>query len=207
MELMDDLLGDVLGGAHFRVQQDVSLAVKGVAVGEEFADFGQWIGVVEQGAMGLVFYAVPDFFWRGPEIDGEGMGFDAGEIFRVGGEAATGGYDGLFAGGQFGNDFFLEGAEGRFTIFGKNFTNGFAGAGFDDLISVEEGEVQLGGDELADRRFAGPHETDERDVVNLPHPNELTDLCVVGTQFLKNPHPSLSHPMGEGELFTIWELN
>jgi hypothetical protein len=77
----------------------------------------------------------------------------------------------------------------------ENFADRFARASFDDMIGIEKREVQLRGDDLSDRRFAGPHKTDERNILNLAcgaHGIELADLAVIGTQFLncrREPRP------------------
>src|SRR5262249_12518850 len=67
----------------------------------------------------------------------------------------------------------------RFAVPGKNFADTLAGARLNDVIGVEEGEMQLLGDQLAHGGFAGSHEADERNVLNVTlgaHPIELPDL-------------------------------
>jgi hypothetical protein len=182
--LMNHLLRDVFERAHFRVQQDVRLSIKGFALGKKRTDFGEWIRMAEQGTMSLAAHPFPNFFRRCPEANDERMAFEAGEIVRIRGQSAAAGNNGFLSGGEFDDDFSFELAKKRFAFLRKNLADGFAGARFDDVIGVEESEVQLAGDQLADGGLAGSHETDERNVLNLArgaHRIELADLARDGT--------------------------
>lgn len=137
--------------------------------------------------MGLIAHAFPDFFGGCPEANDQGVNFKAGEICGVGREAPASRNHSLLAGNQFADDFLLEFAKRRLALLRKNIADGFSRARFDDVISVQKREVQVRGDEVADRRFARTHKADERNIVNLArraHGIELADLIAVGTQFL-----------------------
>ena len=59
---MRDLLRDFADGPDVGVDEDVGLAVKLFAGGQQLADFFLRFRPVEQGTMRLVFHAFPDFF-------------------------------------------------------------------------------------------------------------------------------------------------
>ena len=130
--------------------------------------------------MGLACARVPRFFPETPTGKRPGMCFEAGEIVGIRRQAAAGGNDGFFSRDEFADDFFFRASRNAGSpSLGENFTDGFAGARFDDVIGVEKSEVQLRGDQLADGGFARSHETDERNILNLAHGAhriELTDL-------------------------------
>src|SRR5208282_4258812 len=178
-ELMDDLLRDLADGADIRVNQHVGLPVKLFARGQEVADFFLRIGVVEQGTMRLVFYALPDFFRRSPEADDQRVLFEAGKILRPGRQAAAGGNESAFARGKFPGDLLFERAEGRFAVPGKNIGDGAAGPRLNQFIRVEVIEAQLVRHQPADGRFAGAHESDEREIDDAAvavHGHEFTQI-------------------------------
>ena len=116
------------------------------------------------------------------------MGFQTGQIGVVRCEAAAGGDDGLLPLGEFLHKAAFPFAEGRLAVLRKNVGNGLAGAGFNGVVGVEKGKVERGRQHLADRGFAGAHEADEGDVLNLArviHGIQLNHPRPVGTPFLR----------------------
>jgi len=194
MILVDDLLRDIFQSAHFRVQQDVGLAVKGFALFEQLFNFRQWIRFIQQRAMGLIVDAVPNFFRRSPETNDERMAFEAGEIIGIHRQAAAGRNDGFLSQSKLGDDFPFQLAEGRFAVLGKNLADAFIRPRLDDVIGIQKSKVQLLGDELAHGRFPRSHEANERNVLNVAlgaHPNEVADLGDNRTKKTSNNQ----HPM------------
>src|SRR6185437_5044195 len=84
-------------------------------------------------------------------------------------------------------------AKHRSTDLRKDLNNILSRAQFDDVIRVEEKEMQLPGNQLAHGGFARPHETDERNVMNLArgaHTIGLTDLGRIRTEFFGDEETS-----------------
>ena len=189
-ELVDDLLGDFADGADVRIDEDVSLFIERLTRGQQGADSSRRVRVVEQGPVRLVLDAFPDFFRRRPEADDERVRFQGGQILRIHRQAAAGGDDRARLLGEFLDHRGFHPAEGRFAVRGENVSNRPARARLDEVVGVEVFEMQLLGDEAADRGFAGAHEADERDIGDVAfavHRMELADFAAGRTLQMQGP--------------------
>jgi hypothetical protein len=66
----------------------------------------------------------------------------------------------------------------------ENFRDGCAGAGFDNVVGVEEGEMESGSDVPADGGFTRPHKANQRkiaDVTGSVHKDVLQERGRNGT--------------------------
>ena len=68
--------------------------------------------------------------------------------------------------GQFLHDALFQFAKPRLALLIKDLRNGFSSAGLNHCVRIEKGKVQLFGYKSSDGRFAGAHETAQRDVAN-----------------------------------------
>ena len=78
--------------------------------------------------------------------------------------------------------------EGSFAILCENVRDWFARARDDDIVGVEIGEMKVIGREATDGRFAGTHESDERDIDQISsddHASQLAHPTNNRTQFLQ----------------------
>ena len=166
-ELIHHLLGDFAEGAEFGVYEDVGLAIELFSFGEELADFGEGIRFIQEGAMGLVFNAVQDFFRRSPETHGQRMCFEAGHVLFIEGQAAAGGDDGFVAALEFFDNATFHGAKSGFALVLEDVGDGGAGTGFDDVVGIKEGEVEGGSDLPADGGFTRAHEANQREIADV----------------------------------------
>jgi hypothetical protein len=169
LELEQHLLDDLFERTLIGLDEHVRLAVKGIAPGEQFADFAQWIGGLQQGPMGLRPHPFPDDFGRGPQANNQGMGFKTGQIGRVGNETAAGGNDRLLPLAQIPDHLLFQLAKGVLALLFENFLDGHAALGFDEFVGVNKRELQRLGGEAADGRFAGAHESDQGEILYAAH--------------------------------------
>src|SRR5262245_34784635 len=93
VELMLNLLCDFPQRTALRVDQDIGLAIERFAPRKESFDFSLWIFRVQHWAVRLMADPVPDRFSGSPQTNDERVPFQAGQIFRIDGQAATGGDD------------------------------------------------------------------------------------------------------------------
>ena len=153
---------DGVGGDAFVVgAAEAEAALGEVEVGEVGAGGGGGVG-------GLVGAAGYEGVEVGGEVDDGGVGRlleeeAVAELF--GGSAAEGDDDAALAeeGGEGGG---LEVAEVGFAVFGEDFGDGAAVAGFDLAVEIEEAPAEALGEEGAGGGFAGAHEAGEDDAVN-----------------------------------------
>lgn len=101
--MAEDLAGDFPDGAAFGGDEDVGLPVGGGSGLEESADFVLGVRILKERSVVLVADSLPDGVWGGPEADHEGVGFEAVQVWGVEDEAASGGDDAAFLGGQAGD--------------------------------------------------------------------------------------------------------
>lgn len=107
------------------------------------------------------------------------MGFEAGQIYRIGRQTAAGGDDHPLAGSQFKDKLLFQLAKSRFTVFLKNIRNGPARARLNQFIRVEIIEVQLISHQPSHGGLARAHETNEREideVARVVHGHDLADF-------------------------------
>ena len=87
---------------------------------------------------------VPDPFhnaFRGaPETNNEGMFAQAGQVFGIGDESATGGDDRIFHVLQLRHDIAFLLTKARFAIRSKNVADAFVGHAFDHFVGIDKGE-------------------------------------------------------------------
>jgi hypothetical protein len=169
MELVQHLLGNLLGRTLAGLDENVGLAVKGIAHGKEFANFAQRISGLQQGPVGLLAHPFPDRFGRGPQANDKGMRFQAGQIGRVHNQTAPGGNDQLLPLRQSLDHLLFQLAECGLALLLKDFADGDTALGFDELVRIDKLELQQLGGQAADGRFAGAHETDQGDVLYVAH--------------------------------------
>ena len=113
------------------------------------------------------------------------MGFEAGEIGRIGGQSAAGGDDGLIAGSKFMNELRFKLAKSWLAVLRKDFCDLFSAALLDEGVGIEQFKLELFGDEAAHGGFARAHETDEGDVGDVAgggHAHEVADLGAEGKE-------------------------
>lgn len=185
--LMNDVMDDFLDGTQFCVHQHVGAAVKRLALGQQLTDSGLRFWRLEQRAMTLVAHPLPDCFGRRPETDDQGVGFQADEVFLPRDQAASGRDHRAVEGLESLDHGSFVFPELRFTFLGKDCGNSPASPRFDEFVRVGEPEMQVRSHELADRRLAGSHETDEGQVMDdttIGHGIDLTQNQRTGTQFL-----------------------
>jgi len=188
LELQNDLLRHLAGGTQVGIDEHIGLLVKRRAHRQQVANLLLRIGIVEQGTMRLVPDTFPDFFRRRPQADQQGVRLQLREVGVVRRQPAAGGNNRASPQREFLDDAVSERTEGGLAVVLENFRDAFAGARLDDVVGVEEREVHLRGDQLADGGFAGSHEADERNVLNVArgaHPSEVADLLGNRTQIFR----------------------
>lgn len=139
--------------------------VEGASLFEELGDGFAWVVGMEEGAFPVAGDAVEDGVFRRVEPDGEADFLEEAAIFGAEDDTAAGGDDvaGFF--GEAGEGLGFDIAEVIFTVVGEDVGDGFSGLGDDEVVGIDEGEVEAGGEFLADGGFSGAHEADEGDVV------------------------------------------
>lgn len=167
-ELVEDLLGNFAGRTETRVDHRVRLMISSGTRVEEFADFGQRIGGLQQWAVDLDAHPLPNGLGRRPQTDHHGVRFEAVQVGGIGDEAAAGGNDDVLPGLEGLGGVFLEFAECLLAVLGEDIGDGLAGLAFNPFIGIDKVEVKMLGDNAPDGGFAGAHEADEGNVVNDP---------------------------------------
>ena len=107
------------------------------------------------------------------------MGLQTGEIVRIGGQSAAGGYDALVAGSEFLDQLRFQLAKRWLAVLREDFRDLFSAALFDEGVGIEQFKLELLGDEATHGGFARAHETDKRDVLDVAgggHGEELREF-------------------------------
>ena len=110
---MAHLGGDGALGALLGVHHHVGLFVNGLALGEQFADGPERVGLLQQRPVALVLGALVKSLGTGPKADDQRVRLEAGEVLGIHNGTAASGDDQALALAQFGDDFPLELAKGR----------------------------------------------------------------------------------------------
>jgi len=95
------------------------------------------------------------------------MGFQARQIARVHHQPAASGNDHFFSRRELCDDLLFQLAKNGLAGLRKDFGDGTAGLDLDHRICIHELELQGVGDNSSDGRFAGAHEPDQREVVDV----------------------------------------
>jgi hypothetical protein len=103
------------------------------------------------------------------------MGFQTGQIGRVGNETAAGGDDHFLPLAQILDHLLFQLAKSRLALIFEDFLDGHAALGLDQFVRINELELQQLGGQAADGRFAGAHEPDQSDVLDAAH--GVKDKC------------------------------
>lgn len=184
---MSHLLSDLAHGPEFRIHQDVGLSVGRLPEGEQALNPGHRVGIVEQGTMALMPDPLPDCVRGSPKAHHQGMGFQAGEIFRVGPEPAAGCEDGAFIACEVRDRLPFVLPEARFTILLKDPRDRFPGLSFNQFVCIEHLETEQAGYGLSNGAFARSHKSDQGDIADAPlffHSTGLAQVGPGGTPFL-----------------------
>ena len=137
--------------------------------------------------MSLVVNTFEDFLRGSPQAHHQRMRLQAGEIGFIGGQPAAGGNHGPLAQRQFGHQPAFELAKHCFTFLFKDLADGFPCPGFDHVVAIQESEMQGISHQAAYGRFAGAHESNQGNVVEMAldwHGSGVTDPGTCRTQFL-----------------------
>lgn len=163
---MQHLQRDLFGRAKTGMNQHVGLVIRRRTLLQQFTDFSERIGCLQQGAVGLCANPFPNRFRRGPQTNHQRMSFEAREVLGVRNKTAPGRYDEVVSGCKRARGFFLQLAERDFAALGKNIGDGFPGMAFDPVIGIDEIEAQMFGGKTSNGRFSRAHEPDEGEIMN-----------------------------------------
>jgi hypothetical protein len=148
---------------------------------------------LEQRTVRLFTDALEDFFRRSPKADDEGVLLETAQVGRAHRQSTAGGNHGAIAGGQLFDELTFQFPKSNFAVLRKELRDGLAGAGFDQIIRVEEFKVQLVGNEPAHGRFARAHEANQGKVDNVAggdHAFQIPNSETIRTPILSgNPQP------------------
>jgi hypothetical protein len=167
-ELIHHLLGHFSERAKFRVHQNVSLAIKLFAFAEKFTDSCNGVNVLQQRPVALALHTVEDFFRGSPKADDKRVRFERCDIPLVGRKTAARGNHGPFTATQFLHNPGLHLSKRGLALMFKNILDARASAADDNVVRIKEGVVERVRDKPSNRRFACPHEADQRQVPYVP---------------------------------------
>ena len=163
---LQDGVGDLIGRQVIDGDRDVGGAVQGEAalvagfevglVGEDGARVFRAAAAGERGGQGDL------------KMDEEGAGVREKQCASFGplNCAAAQSENKGICGGKTGDESVFAVAEGRLAVTGKEFCDGHAGFGLEDVVGVEKAPAEALGDERTDSGFTGAHESGEDDAAN-----------------------------------------
>jgi hypothetical protein len=134
----------------------------GVGFAADLIELGELHGILGEWTVAGAGDAAEGAFEGDVEPDDFGLAAEEVSIAGLNVGAAAEGEDAVAGEGE-GEFAMLDVAEGGFAIVGEDVGDGAAFGGFDTVIEVDEGEVQVLGEAAADGGFAGAHEADEDD--------------------------------------------